>query len=122
MRDGGRLIFKGGTALRLVHIGQYRYSADLDFTVLGGSVTAAVESVTEVLAAARDHVEFPHLELTSAVKPAVSFIGPLESSKPREAKLDIATDEYVDEIAQMGVLPVWDDLPEPVPFSVYPVS
>jgi predicted nucleotidyltransferase component of viral defense system len=122
MNDGGRLVFKGGTALRLVHIGQYRYSADLDFTVLDGSADAAVESVAEVLAAARDHAGFPHLGLTSGNKPGISFIGPLESSKPREAKLDIATDEYVEDIAQMGVLPVWDDLPEPVPFSVYPVS
>jgi predicted nucleotidyltransferase component of viral defense system len=122
MRDGGRLVFKGGTALRLVHIGKYRYSADLDFSVLDGSADAADESVAEVLAAARDHAGFSHLELTSADKPAISFIGPLESSKPRVVKLDIATDEYVEDVEQLRILPVWDDLPEPVPFSVYPIS
>ena len=34
--DGGRLVLKGGTALRFPHILDYRYSADLDFTVTGG--------------------------------------------------------------------------------------
>ena len=34
LADGARLVFKGGTALRLVHIGDYRYSADLDFTLI----------------------------------------------------------------------------------------
>ena len=33
-KDGGTLVFKGGTALRFIHIGDYRYSADLDFTVI----------------------------------------------------------------------------------------
>jgi predicted nucleotidyltransferase component of viral defense system len=41
LSDGGHLVFKGGTALRLVHIGNYRYSADLDFTLTGAAVEAA---------------------------------------------------------------------------------
>ena len=32
----GRMVFKGGTALRLCHFGSYRYSADLDFSLVGG--------------------------------------------------------------------------------------
>ena len=39
--DGGRLVLKGGTALRFVHLPDYRYSADLDFTVLDGSAEAS---------------------------------------------------------------------------------
>ena len=31
----GRLVFKGGTALRLCHFPDYRYSADLDYSVVG---------------------------------------------------------------------------------------
>ena len=30
------LVFKGGTSLRLLHFEDYRYSADLDFSVIGG--------------------------------------------------------------------------------------
>lgn len=62
--DGGQLVFKGGTALRLVHISDYRYSADLDFTIIGGSASAATASMVEVLDAARDHAGLPVLELT----------------------------------------------------------
>ena len=32
------LVFKGGTALRLCHIDDYRYSADLDFSLVSGSI------------------------------------------------------------------------------------
>jgi uncharacterized protein len=31
-----RVVFKGGTALRLCHLEDYRYSADLDFSLIGG--------------------------------------------------------------------------------------
>src|ERR1035437_10694565 len=74
--DGGQLVFKGGTALRLVHIGDYRYSADLDFTLIGGSARAANVAMTEVLNAAREHAGFPLLELTDGSSP-VAYLGPL---------------------------------------------
>ena len=45
-----QLIFKGGAALRLCHFEDYRYSADLDF-----SVTEA--SLEDALAAVSHHVE-----------------------------------------------------------------
>ena len=32
------LVFKGGTALRLCHFNDYRYSADLDFSIVAGTV------------------------------------------------------------------------------------
>ncbi len=32
-----RLIFKGGTSLRLLHFDDYRYSADLDYSVVAGN-------------------------------------------------------------------------------------
>lgn len=33
LNEGSKLVFKGGTALRLCHFESYRYSADLDFSV-----------------------------------------------------------------------------------------
>lgn len=33
--DGQQLVFKGGTSLRLCHFTDYRYSADLDFSLTG---------------------------------------------------------------------------------------
>jgi len=90
---GGQLIFKGGTALRLVHIGDYRYSADLDFTIIGASASVATASMVEVLDAARIHAGFPLLELSTESN-RISYVGPLDASKPRILKLDISTPRW----------------------------
>ena len=121
--DGGRLVFKGGTALRLVHIGEYRYSADLDFTVIDGSAVAATAGMAEVLEAARRHAGMPVLELTEGESPAIAYIGPLEAGKSRRIKLDVSDSELVESVEQRTILQdVWSDLPRPVPFEVYPIE
>jgi predicted nucleotidyltransferase component of viral defense system len=120
--DGGRLVFKGGTALRFIHIGEYRYSADLDFTVMEGDAEPAVVALGDVLEAARQHAALPHLELSGAEKTVIAYIGPLGGAKPRHIKLDIATDEHVESVAQRNVLDVWPDLPASVPFAVYSIE
>ena len=119
---GGQLVFKGGTALRLVHVGDYRYSADLDFSVLNGTKDDAQAALVEVIAAARDHAGFTVLCLSDDASPMLRYVGPLGASKPRELKVDIATDEYVETVEQLGIRPVWDDLPESIPFDVYPLD
>jgi predicted nucleotidyltransferase component of viral defense system len=53
--DGGRLVFKGGTALRFVYLPDYRHSAALDFTAIDGSAEEAAAALGEVLEAARNH-------------------------------------------------------------------
>ena len=123
LADGGRLVFKGGTALRLVHIGDYRYSADLDFTLIDGSVEAANSAMANVLAAARDHAGLPMLELTEGDSPSIAYVGPLEASKPRRIKLDLSDSEVVESVEQRTILPdVWPDLPDAVAFDVYPIE
>ena len=121
--DGGHLVFKGGTALRLVHIGNYRYSADLDFTLTGGAVEAAHIAIADVLKAARDHAGLPMLELTEDDKPAIAYIGPLGASKPRLIKLDLSVTEVVENIEQSTILPgIWSDLPDAISFDVYSIE
>jgi predicted nucleotidyltransferase component of viral defense system len=120
--DGGQLVFKGGTALRLVHVGDYRYSADLDFTVIGGSAVAATTAMVEVLNAAREHAGLPVLQLTDGDSP-IAYVGPLEAGKPHHLKLDISDTEFVKTVEQRTILDgVWSDLPEAVPFAVYPID
>lgn len=121
--DGGQLVFKGGTALRLVHIGDYRYSADLDFTIIGGTENAAISAVAEVMEAARRHTELPMLELSDGDSPAILYVGPLEAGRPRRIKLDLTDSEVVESVVRGSILEgVWSDLPDPVPFDVYPVE
>jgi hypothetical protein len=120
--DGGRLVFKGGTALRFIYLPDYRYSADLDFTVLDGSAEASAAALGTVLEAAREHAGLPHLDLTEGDKPAISYVGPLGAARPRQIKLDLATDEHVESVDERTLLGVWPDLPDPVPLPVYPIE
>ncbi len=55
------LVFKGGTALRLCHIDDYRYSADLDFSLVWGSIEDGFDAITRALANAGGSVEGLHL-------------------------------------------------------------
>lgn len=119
--DGGRLVFKGGTAIRFVHIPDYRYSADLDFTVIGGNATDAATALDPVLEAARQHAGFPHLERTAGPPLSISYVGPL-GARPRQIKLDLSTDEHVEMIEDHTMLALWPDLPEPVPFATYAIE
>jgi hypothetical protein len=111
--DGGQIVFKGGTALRFVHVRDYRYSADLDFSVVNGSEEAAIGALVAVLRAAKAHAKLPHLELSNSHKPAIAYIGPLVAAKPRPIKLDVSADEYVDSAEHRTMLDIWPDLPEP---------
>src|SRR6266545_3954891 len=63
MPDGSRLVFKGGTALRFVHVRDYRYSADLDFTVIDGTADDGAAALSVAVAAAKEHAGFPTLEI-----------------------------------------------------------
>ena len=49
--DSHGLVFKGGTALRLGCFEDYRYSADLDFSVVEGDLEAAYATIEAALTA-----------------------------------------------------------------------
>jgi predicted nucleotidyltransferase component of viral defense system len=40
------LVFKGGTSLRLLHFEDYRYSADLDYSIISGTKDTRKRAVT----------------------------------------------------------------------------
>ena len=47
--EQGILVFKGGTALRLCHFDEYRYSADLDFSVVEATRPPILELASDPL-------------------------------------------------------------------------
>ena len=59
--DDTRLVFKGGTALRFCHTDDYRYSADLDFSLVSGSVEDGYKVMARALENAGGSVEGLHL-------------------------------------------------------------
>lgn len=101
------LVFKGGTALRLCYFEDYRYSADLDFSLqTGAERETALGSVARALASMAGQIGLPHLALTNEGK-AIEYEGPL--GRRRELKLDIATDELVEDITTRALLPRYPD-------------
>ena len=102
-----RLVFKGGTSLRLIHFEDYRYSADLDFSVQVGMREEAITLVDEAFRS-RGHA-FPQLMLDRGDQLRVLYVGPL--GRERYVKLDLALDELVVNTERKPIRPRWDDVP-----------
>lgn len=86
------LTFKGGTALRLVHFPQYRYSADIDLNINDSSRMTVEEALVLVAeAAVQAHAD---IGISIAVEEGrLTYIGPRDQVKPEIVKLDIEVDE-----------------------------
>lgn len=109
-----RLVFKGGTLLRLCYFSDYRYSADLDFSAIDGLARGeAIALVAAAVEACRQRLELPLLEIVNgeAGTSSVNYIGPL-GAKPRKLKLDISDSELVESHSRIALRPRWPDLPE----------
>jgi hypothetical protein len=107
-----RLVFKGGTALRLCHFEDYRYSADLDFSLIGGlDIESALAFVADALANCAERVGFPLLQLDGSTPPRIKYVGPL-GAKPRFLKLDLAADELVENTATLPIRRRYEDQEE----------
>lgn len=113
--DDTGLVFKGGTALRLCHIDDYRYSADLDFSLVSGSIEDGYKVIIRALESTGGSVEGLHL--TDDEPPRIAYTGPL--GRERTLKLDLADDELVLSTERQRLLPRWPDLPEDASVHVY---
>jgi uncharacterized protein len=100
------LVFKGGTSLRLLHFDHYRYSADLDYSVVTGSEADARERIREALI--RDRPS--GIKQLSLDGERISYLGPL--GKQRTIKLDLADDELVETTEERTLLKRWSDVPD----------
>ena len=100
------LVFKGGTSLRFLHFDEYRYSADLDYSVINGSKEKARELIGDALARKRPDT-ITQLELAGD---GLRYVGPLGAV--RTIKLDLADDELVVNTERRSLLRRWADIPE----------
>jgi len=99
-------VFKGGTCLKKCYIETYRFSEDLDFTVLPGGPFRP-EDVEPLLArtleriATESGIDFskaPALRLrpnNTSTEGRVYYTGPRRTPQPARVKLDISADEPV---------------------------
>lgn len=107
------IVFKGGTALRFCFYEDYRYSADLDFSLVGISEAEAVAAIRAALAAAAERIELPHLELVDGPPQEIRFVGPL--GRERRIKLDLALDELVVTTQKSPLIIRYPDQADPPP-------
>ena len=118
MDDSHGLVFKGGTALRLCYFEDYRYSADLDFSMVEGDLEAAYATIEAALTAVTGAIDA--LNLTDDEPKRIGYQGPL--GRHRSLKLDIADDELVLNVNNINLLQRWPDLPETSAVRAYPLA
>lgn len=116
--DDTGLVFKGGTALRLCHFDEYRYSADLDFSLVSGSIEDGYASIVCALEGTGGSIQ--GLRLTDGEPPRIAYVGPL--GRERTLKLDLADNELVLNTERKGLLPRWPDLPKDARVHVYTLT
>lgn len=103
-----RLVFKGGTALRLLHFDDYRFSADLDFSLVDDlSLNDAREIISSALFVVVERIGLPKLEL--GPERFIHYTGPL--GREHNIKLDIADGELVSDggSGKFDVISRYDD-------------
>lgn len=128
---GDRLAFKGGTALRRCHLGEYRFSEDLDFTLLNeddfdtvtkafGEVAASVTEETGMAFAYQRPDRNPHENSHTFY---MTFTGPM--GRAREFKVDVTrTESVVAELERRPVIVTYPayDFPENCAVKVYGID
>ncbi|MBX7046232.1 MAG: nucleotidyl transferase AbiEii/AbiGii toxin family protein [Ignavibacteria bacterium] len=126
------LVFKGGTAIRKLYIGDYRLSEDLDFTLAEGKInTVSLKSEFEKIINWIKNESRLELEIrdgTINTKGNYSFyigyVGPLGGDiKKRDIKIDISDSEIIcDEIKESTVLNQYSDLSEEYSLKSYTIN
>ena len=126
------LVFKGGTALKRCHFANYRFSEDLDFTLmpstnLQDALTGLADAYAETTKASGITITHSRNEADQGLNSHTFYIayeGPLPATaRLKEIKVDITlTELLVFDIEQKPALRSYDefeDLPDNVPISVY---
>ena len=126
------LIFKGGTALKRCHFGDYRFSEDLDFTLARrvefAEIRAALEEVYGLAAKASGiRFSFEAEDRQTHINTYTFYLryqGPLPTSNT--VKVDMTISEIllfpIEQIPVLRSYPEFEDVPEDCPISVYSLN
>lgn len=127
-----KIVFKGGTALRRCHFSDYRFSEDLDFTLLQPlsfeEIKKELEAIyKEVKRASNINFKFSRPDSKTHQNSHtfyLSYEGPLPvTSQPKEIKVDITIKERIfyapKEVAVLKSCEEFTDLPEEEKILVY---
>lgn len=127
-----KLVFKGGTALRRCHFADYRFSEDLDFTLLQPltfeEIKQGLEQVyKEIKQTSNITFQFSRVDSVSHKNSYTFYLmyeGPLPAtSTPKEIKVDITINECVyfkpEELPILKSCDEFTDLPDDATILVY---
>lgn len=117
-------VFKGGTCLKKCYIETYRFSEDLDFTVLDpeytdigrlseifGGITAAVESESGIRFTSRQPVFRVRAGKPGNVEGRLYYTGPRNTPLEASIKLDLcSTEKLIDPAAYMKISHPYSDI------------
>jgi len=116
------LVFKGGTVLKKVYFPGYRYSEDLDFTLLDEKITneELLQEFEKIYAFVKEeaNITLQFKEMNTHVSGSIGFyinyVGPLQGNiNNRDVKIDITRGEIMEyPIEQRKVFILYSDLPE----------
>ena len=113
------LAFKGGTALKKIYFPDYRYSEDLDFTLIGESepdelMAGLTETLSRLAKSQGFQFELPLSRVerrAESLTAYVSFVGPLQArAASRDIKIDMTLVEHlVFPVQRRGVVSEYTD-------------
>jgi predicted nucleotidyltransferase component of viral defense system len=116
------LVFKGGTVLKKAYFPEYRFSEDLDFTLLDDTITndRLVNEFEKVYAFLKEEanitVQFKesNTHISGSLAFYVNYIGPLQASLiSRDLKIDITRGEILEfPIETKSIIILYSDLPQ----------
>jgi predicted nucleotidyltransferase component of viral defense system len=116
------LVFKGGTVLKKVYFPDYRFSEDLDFTLLNEKISndellAEFENVYAFLKEEANIVlqfKGANTHISGSIAFYINYIGPLQGNlDSRDVKIDITRGEILEyEIEKRKIFITYSDLPE----------
>lgn len=116
------LVFKGGTALKKVYFPEYRFSEDLDFTLLNDAITneQLVNEFETIYAFLKEEanitVQFKesNTHISGSLAFYANYVGPLQASlASRDIKIDITRGEILEfPIETKKIFILYSDLPQ----------
>ncbi len=117
-----QLVFKGGTVLKKTYFPDYRFSEDLDFTLLDEKITneELLREFEKVYAFVKEEANITlqfddaNTHISGSLAFYINYIGPLQGNiKSRNVKIDISRGEILEyPVEHRAVFILYSDLPE----------
>lgn len=125
----GNLVFKGGTVLKKAYFPDYRFSEDIDFTLLDNRITndQLLEEFTKVYELLKKDANIgisfkeSNTHISGSIGFYLNYVGPLQGNLgSRDVKLDITRGEILEFAEQdQSIFKLYSDMPDEFSLKCY---